>query len=152
MIGDRNRTEELVQETFTRAFRNLSTLRPESRLSTWLFGIARNVVLESIKEGYCADRRVNLEEQAFQTLADERPQPEALLFSRELEQAIIRALASLSEERRIVFVLREFNKFSYQEISKITGSSVVKLKTDLHRARHQMRKMLKPYWGDRGAR
>src|SRR5829696_9494722 len=49
MVGDRSLAEDLAQETFVRAFRGLSTLREETKLSTWLFGIARNCALESLR-------------------------------------------------------------------------------------------------------
>jgi RNA polymerase sigma-70 factor (ECF subfamily) len=51
----------------------------------------------------------------------------------------------LSDDQRVVFVLKVLNKMRYQEISLVTGSSIGKLKTDLHRARRHMRQRLQPY-------
>ena len=48
-IGDRDLAEELTQETFVRAYRSLKSLREETKLSTWLFGIAKNVARESLR-------------------------------------------------------------------------------------------------------
>ena len=57
LLGDRGSAEELTQETFCRAFRRLRSMRKETELSTWLFGIARNVVREAIKGKYRERRR-----------------------------------------------------------------------------------------------
>src|SRR5215471_5707868 len=49
LVGDRDLAEELAQETFVRAYRSLKSLREETKLSTWLFGIAKNVSRESLR-------------------------------------------------------------------------------------------------------
>jgi len=55
------------------------------------------------------------------------------------------ALARLDEDKRLVFTLKELQHLSYKEISEITGSTIPKLKTDLHRAKIEMRRALRPY-------
>jgi RNA polymerase sigma-70 factor (ECF subfamily) len=57
------------------------------------------------------------------------------------------ALSALDEDKRLVFTLRIFHQRSYEEIAEITGFSIAKLKTDLHRARAEMRRRLGPYLG-----
>jgi RNA polymerase sigma-70 factor (ECF subfamily) len=71
--------------------------------------------------------------------------PEGALLDRELTEAIQKALYSLDEDKRVVFSLKIFHEKSYEEISAITGHSIGKLKTDLHRARLEMRKRIAPY-------
>ena len=66
-----------------------------------------------------------------------------------MNQTIKQALAELDEDKRLVFSLKIFHEKSYEEISAITGHSIGKLKTDLHRARAEMRKRLEPYIGSR---
>ena len=58
-----------------------------------------------------------------------------------------RALEALDEDKRVVFTLKVFHQCSYEEIAEITGFSMAKLKTDLHRARAEMRRRIKPYAG-----
>ncbi len=145
MLGDRDHAEELTQETFVRAYRNLGTMRDETQLSAWLFGIARNVVREAVKEKYKNQRKIGLDEAASLGIADGRPTLDEGLITTELEQAVHRALANLSSDHRLVFVLKVFKEKSYEEIARITGSSVAKLKTDLHRARLEMKNKLRPY-------
>lgn len=57
------------------------------------------------------------------------------------------ALAALDEDKRLVFTLKVFQQQSYEEIALITGFSIPKLKTDLHRARAEMRRRIRPYLG-----
>jgi RNA polymerase sigma-70 factor (ECF subfamily) len=66
-------------------------------------------------------------------------------LSKELNHLIRSALAELDEDKRLVFTLKELQHLSYKEISEITGSGVPKLKTDLHRAKIEMRRVLRPY-------
>ncbi len=145
MLGDREAAEELTQETFFRAFRGLDRMQSGSKISTWLFGIARNVTREAIRGKRRMRREVDLDETMLQSLHNERTGPDEDVISEELMQAIRRSLDSLTVDQRVVFILKMLNKMRYQEISRITGSSVGKLKTDLHRARQQMRRRLRPY-------
>ena len=57
------------------------------------------------------------------------------------------ALGALDEDKRLVFTLKIFQQRSYEEIAEITGFSVPKVKTDLHRARTEMRRRMSPYLG-----
>lgn len=147
-VRNRELAEELAQETFVRAYRNLPGLKDEMRLSTWLFGIARNVVRESVRQTRKDERKVGLDEPESLKLESGfmLPEgPEIMLLDRELTETIHRALAELDDDKRIVFSLKIFHEKSYEEISAITGHSIGKLKTDLHRARAEMRKMISPY-------
>jgi len=56
MVGRRELAEELTQETFVRAYKNLAALRDDTKLSTWLFGIAKNVARESLRHKTQGDR------------------------------------------------------------------------------------------------
>jgi RNA polymerase sigma-70 factor, ECF subfamily len=149
LVGDRPRAEELAQETFFRAFRSLQRMPEGIKLSTWIFGIARNVARESMRDMRRARRHVDLDEASFLGLPDEKANPDETFIGEELQRAIRRFLVDLSEDQRVVFILKLLNKMRYQEISLITGSSVGKLKTDLHRARQLMREKLQPYLAGR---
>src|SRR5262245_38363544 len=144
-VRDRELAEELAQETFVRAHRNLSGLKDDLRLSTWLFGIARNVVRESARQARKDDMKVGLDEPESLRLESKGILPEGARVDRELTETIRKALVALDEDKRVVFSLKIFHEKSYEEISAITGHSIGKLKTDLHRARLEMRKRLAPY-------
>ena len=145
LVGDRAHAEDLTQETFVRAYRKLATVREETRLSTWLFGIARNVVHEAIREK-SRQRKIEVDEEAGVSIGTSSGGPYQQLVNGELQRAIRLALQALPEDHRLVFVLKMFHNLSYDEIAQVTGSSVGKLKTDLHRARLEMRRRLK-VWG-----
>jgi RNA polymerase sigma-70 factor (ECF subfamily) len=145
LIGNRQCAEELAQETFIRAFHRMETLREDYRLSTWIFGIARNVVREAIREKYRNIRRGALHDEADSGIPDTRLRPDERIIADELHSAIQTAVATLPEDQRIAFVLKLIMGLRYEEISEITGFSIGKLKTDLHRARQRLRDQLLPY-------
>src|SRR5712692_10186211 len=69
-VGNREVAEELTQETFVRAYRGLHALREETRLSTWLFGIAKNVARESLRSRMRDDGRVDFDSDSVLDLSD----------------------------------------------------------------------------------
>ncbi len=148
LTGDHSNAEELTQETFIRAFCGFHTRQENTKISTWLFGIAHNVVREAIRQKCRKPHSVGLDEPASQNLQDLRQRPDQHAISRDMFRKIRKALASLTEDHRIVFVLKMVYRLQYEEISSITGASVGKLKTDLHRARHEMRRRLVPFYGN----
>ena len=145
LVGNRELAEELTQETFVRAYRSLRSLREETKLSTWLFGIAKNVARESLRARVRDSRHVDLDDQQVLDLSDRRPVPVSQLLNKELNEVIQRSLAALDDDKRLVFTLKIFQQCSYEEIAEITGFSIPKLKTDLHRARTEMRRRISPY-------
>ena len=147
LVSNRALAEELTQETFVRAYRNLRTMRQETKLSTWLFGIAKNVARESLRAREHDNHHVDLEDQSVLDLRDGGLVPVDQLLGKELNELIQRSLAALDEDKRLVFTLKVFQQCSYEEIAEITGFSIAKLKTDLHRARSEMRRRIRPYVG-----
>ncbi|HEU4434851.1 MAG TPA: sigma-70 family RNA polymerase sigma factor [Pyrinomonadaceae bacterium] len=147
MVNDRTLAEELTQETFVRAYRAMRTMRKDTKLSTWLFGIARNVARESLRARARANSHVDLADKSVMDLSDNKPAPVDGLLNKELNQLIRRAIATLDEDKRLVFTLKVLHQCSYEEIADITGYSIAKLKTDLHRARAEMRRRIGSYAG-----
>ena len=143
LVSQRDLAEDLTQETFVRAYHNLNRLRDDSRFSTWLFGIGHNVAREFLRS----------RQREFQSLSEEVNQTEDAttispvdgVLEKELNLAIENALQGLDEEKRAIFVLKVFQQRSYQEIVEITGFSLAKIKTELHRARVKMRQKLRCY-------
>src|SRR5437588_5008337 len=144
-VGDRETAEELAQETFVRAYRSLKSLREEAKLSTWLFGIAKNVARESLRADMRKRQQVDLDDEQVLDLSDRGPIPVNHLLDKEFNDVVKRSLALLDEDKRLVFTLKVFHQCSYEEIAEITGFSIPKLKTDLHRARAEMRQRVGQY-------
>lgn len=147
MIGDRAAAEDLAQETFVRAYKGLGGLRDETKLSTWLFSIAKNCARESLRTRGRDRNKIEIDGEEVFEIRDETPTPAGRLLDKELSAVIERALSRLDEDKRLVFTLKVFQQRSYEEIAEITGHSVGKLKTDLHRARAEMRRRIGPYLG-----
>lgn len=147
MVGDRALAEDLTQETFVRAYRHLGALREEGKFSTWLFSIAKNVAREHLRSSERRTTKVELDDEAVLELRDERLSPAGELLDKELNSVVRRALSALDADRRMVFTLKVFQQRSYEEIVEITGFSLPKVKTDLHRARAEMRRRVSPYMG-----
>ena len=147
MVGDRSLAEDLAQETFVRAYRGLDSLREESKLSTWLFAIAKNCAREQLRTRRRDESNVEIDAEPAFELHDHGRTPSGALLDKELSGVITAALQKLDEDKRTVFTLKVLQQRSYEEIAEITGFSVGKLKTDLHRARAEMRRRIGPYLG-----
>lgn len=147
MCGNYELTEELAQETFVRAFKGIKKYRHETKFSSWIFGIAKNVVWESSRRLRKAGRNVEIEEAEFSVFPEEKSSPELLLIEAETLSAVYKALDKIDQEQRLSFVLRLFHNKSHVEIAEITGFSVAKIKVDIYRTRKKLRKLLSPFIG-----
>ena len=148
MLGDRGSgaAEELTQETFLAAYKNIRSLRGEAGLRTWLCAIAKNLVYKFLRSRGKEGLNSGGAKAASLKVADDKSVlPDREFLSKELNNVIRAALAELDEDKRLVFILKELQHLSYKEISEITGAGVPKLKTDLHRAKIEMRRALRPY-------
>lgn len=146
MVGEQGLAEDLTQETFMRAYRSMNTLRGESKLSTWLCGIAKNVALNTLRGRNREFSTVEINDQSVANLSEaDGTAPDDYLLNKELRNVIHDALEKLDSDKRMVFVLKLLQQRSYDEIAEITGFSIPKLKTDLHRAKAEMRQLIRPY-------
>jgi RNA polymerase sigma-70 factor (ECF subfamily) len=149
MVNRSDLAEELAQETFVRAYRSLNALRDDAKLSTWLFGIAKNIARESLRDRHRRERaQVELETRAVREMSAPGPSPAVELLDKELSGVVRRALQQLTEDKRLVFTLKVYQQRTYDEIAEITGFSIPKIRNDLHRARIEMRRRLCAYLGE----
>jgi RNA polymerase sigma-70 factor, ECF subfamily len=145
MVRNYELAEELTQETFIRAYRNMGRLRDTSKLSSWLFGIAHNVVRESFPARQKERRQVPIDDPLVAETEDEKPSLDGQLLGKELEQRVAEILEQLTEDQRLVFTLKVFQQQSYEDIAEITGFSMAKVKTVLHRARTEVQRRMHPF-------
>lgn len=129
--------EDLLQETFVRAWSKLHLFRGESLFGTWLHRLAVNVAL--------SDRRIRVRRARFESSLDETAERTAVgqrdvhsADHRDLENAI----AKLPERARTVLVLFDIEGYGHAEIADITGMAEGSSKAQLHRARKLLRKEL----------
>jgi RNA polymerase sigma-70 factor, ECF subfamily len=143
MLGSAAEAEEIAQEAFLRAHRSLPEFRGDAKLSTWLYAIVSRLCLNRLASG---DRKaVRHGEEVLLRVADPRGGPEADAERGELEAALHRAIAELSEERRVVVILRDLEGLSYEDIAVALGIELGTVRSRLHRARMDLKDKLERF-------
>jgi RNA polymerase sigma-70 factor (ECF subfamily) len=133
---------DIAQEAFVKAFLNIKKFKEESKFSTWLSKIVINLCMDKIREK--ANKEENLEEGVWLTIPQSSYySPEETVERLEIQERIKKAVMSLPEDLRIVFVLREFEDLSYQEISEMLDIPIGTVESRLYRARMKLRSLLK---------
>jgi RNA polymerase sigma-70 factor (ECF subfamily) len=136
--GVREAVEELVQDTFVRAFNSLDSFRADSSLRTWLFTILKRLVLDRQRSERRAKQQVELDEghavQEFDAL-DVMVADEAML-------RVQQAVARLSPMPRDVFMLRVSEGLPYTEIAKVVGSTEGACRVHYHNAMRAVKEFL----------
>ncbi len=150
LLGCPVAADDATQETFSRAFRRIDTLRDGERVAPWLFGIARNVSLEARKARRRSGQHLLREGDEAERQDLSTPSPEAELLGREAVTIVERAMGRLSEDRRAALLLRLDHGLAYEDIAQMLGWSLAKAKVEIHRARAVLREELAAYRG--GAR
>jgi len=141
-LGRSEDAEDIAQEAFVKAFLNIKKFKEESKFSTWLSKIVINLCMDKIREK--ANKEENLEEGVWLTIPQSSYySPEETVERLEIQEGIKKAVMSLPEELRIVFVLREFEDLSYQEISEMLDIPIGTVESRLYRARMKLRSLLK---------
>jgi RNA polymerase sigma-70 factor (ECF subfamily) len=153
LIGNAEEAEDLAQEVFLRVYRSRKKYRPKAKFSTWLFTIANNLALNSLRS---RQRKpvVSLEvhdsgplgpRPAEQLVQDRGKQPVQHLQQAELAAVVQRALEGLNERQRMAVVLNKFEDMSYEEIAQVMNLSTKAIKSLLSRARSNLRIALQDY-------
>lgn len=137
MMRNREEAEDASQEAFLRAVRAIGTFRGDASLSTWLHQIARNTCMTRLAAAQ------NFEDVADRSwiadLASDEPGADRSSASAELREAFEIAIGELEPPFREVILLREIDNQSYEDIARITDSSVATVKTRLFRAREKLK-------------
>lgn len=149
LTGSPEDAMELTQETFFNAWRGLPSFHRDSKFSTWLYRLATNATIDFLRR---EKRRRSLsvsslsmeddETQRVLDIPDHRFTPQSEAERLELQEAVHRGLAKLSDEHRQVLVLRELNGLSYGEIAQVLNIEEGTVKSRISRARLALRKIL----------
>ena len=151
IVRDREAAEDLAQDTFVKVLNHIDRYRPEFKLSSWLFKIANNVAIDSLRKRQLdtisldgsphATTAADAEASSFEVAAR---QENALdeLEAREIGSAIDSAIAQLRPEYRACILLRHVEGRSYEEIASTLDLPLGTVKTYIHRARHELRGLL----------
>ncbi len=151
VVGNSADAEDVAQEAFLKALKNLSSFRGEAKFSTWLIQIALNEARMTLRRGRKSqieslDSTHSTESGDYlpRDFADWREIPSEALARKELRQTILRSLAGMKAIYREVVVLRDMRHLSVRETSELLGVSQDVVKTRLLRARLQLRDALAP--------
>jgi len=154
MVRDREQAEDLAQEVFLRVYRAKEDYVPSAKFTTWLFRIATNLALNSVRDNRYHKMEVSLDapltadaedgdERPFE-VADQHPDIEEHLVEEARRKMIRHAIEKLPEKQRAAVLLHKYQELDYGEIAKILSCSESALKSLLFRAYETLRVELAP--------
>tara|TARA_R110002072_G_scaffold228234_5_gene385099 strand:- start:25831 stop:26412 length:582 start_codon:yes stop_codon:yes gene_type:complete len=147
--GFRREVEDLAQEVFLKVFRAIDKFDPSrAKFTTWVYTFVRNHCFDVLKKRRLKTTSMHAvgADETDRDFPDRRElQPTEELENSELGRRIGEALATLGEDQRMVFILREYESLDYREIASITGVNEGTVKSRLFRAKESLRKQLAPY-------
>jgi RNA polymerase sigma-70 factor (ECF subfamily) len=143
MLCDRYDSEEIVQETFIRVWKNLHRFNPEMQFSTWLYKIAVNLCYDKIKANKRHRDRISFDlEKSIIINQPSLENIETSVINKEYADIIGYLCNELPPKQRLVFTLSELDERSVEEISEITGLTSQKIKSNLYCARQNLKNKL----------
>jgi RNA polymerase sigma-70 factor (ECF subfamily) len=143
IMGDTHEARDMVQEAFVQAYLKLGTFQQTSTFYTWLYRIAFNVAASHARRRRPAVSVEQAREATGQEPVDDSAGPSQQLEQLERANQVRKALATLSEEHRLILVLREIDGFCYEAIAEMLDLPLGTVRSRLHRARSQLRDQLK---------
>jgi RNA polymerase sigma-70 factor (ECF subfamily) len=153
MMEDPAEAEEILQETFLRAAKHIHSFRGHSSLGTWLYRIGTNLALMRLRRKRPVS--ISLDDTDEQFISPHLPaedwsdRPESELLNREARAEMQRAILTLPDGLRIVFVLRDIEGLSTAEAADVLNLSISAVKSRLLRARLALRNELSRYFSER---
>jgi RNA polymerase sigma-70 factor (ECF subfamily) len=136
MCGDLRLAEDAAQEAFVRVWQNLNSYKPQYAFRSWLYRIAANAALDSLR------RERPTADLASLSLADSQATPEQSAEENQRAAHVRRAIAHLSPPLRVVLILREYQELTYREMAEALDIPVGTVMSRLNSARIQLRREL----------
>ena len=138
MVKDRDVADDIFQETFIKVYINLHRYRPDYTFGQWVYTIARNTFIDYVRR-----RQEDLPiDERFAAPASNSPTPEESFINLQQRRQIEHYLERLSPRYRELIVMRFFDEYSYEEIAAKLSLPLGTVKTQIHRAREQMCRMI----------
>lgn len=149
MLNDREEAEDLTQETFVRAWQALGRFRGGAAFSTWLYRIATNLAIDSLRRRQRSGPTQSIEEphqsedgETERQWPDPERPPDEQVIARELQEAVWQAVGQMTPKLRAVLVMYDFEQMSYEEIARVLRVPLGTVKSRLFNARKQLRERL----------
>ena len=149
MVRDSATAEDLAQEVFLRVYRARKQYSPSAKFTTWLFRIATNLALNSVRDNRHRQMDVSIdapveEDEAPLQLPAREMRIDEHMIERDRAEFIRQAISSLPEKQRVAVLLHKYEEMDYAEIAKILECSESALKSLLFRAYETLRVQLAP--------
>lgn len=148
VIGNYDDANDLAQEVLIRIFKSIGGFREQSSFSTWVYRITTNVCLDELrrrknKKVISLDEDIQFEDSDIKRqVVSGDPTPEEIAEEKETKDIIHRAINKLSDEHKVVIVLRDLQGFSYEEIARVTKCPEGTVKSRINRARQALKEIL----------
>ncbi len=145
--GNAHDAYDISQDVFLRVYQNIDTFKGQSKFSTWLFQLATNICIDFCRKNsrrkevsmVISDDEGNESELNFPDIS---ASPENIHDDRQLREDLAKCIDKLSDEHRLVLVLRDIDGLSYKEISDILNMEQGTVKSRLFRAREKLRNIM----------
>jgi len=152
MTGNEHDAEDLVQESFLRAYKQLAKFNERAAFGTWLHRICVNCSLDMLRARKTRREIQNKVEDErtgnwLEQVAAPGPSPERLMQSSQVTELLEPALNNLSESERAAFILRHYEGSNIEEIARALGVETSAAKHSVYRAVQKLRRSLAPAWG-----
>lgn len=139
LIVDHDLAQDVLQETFIKAYQNFHQFKQDSKLYTWLYRIATNEALQQLNKMKKMKKADEDADYYMQNLVADNAEKDA----DEIQLLLQKAIQSLPEKQKLVFTMRYYDDLPYEEISKIVDMSVGTLKTNYHYAKEKIETFIK---------
>ncbi len=154
LLGDRDEADDAAQVTFVKVYHSLKDFRGDAKFSTWVYRIAVNTCKNRMESKAYKESKhqqnfealENIESSTNSPIPSSSPSPAQMLESKGRQQCIEAAVNKLSEEQKILVILRDMEGRSYEEIVELTGLNLGTLKSRLNRGRAQLQEWLRELW------
>ncbi|WP_138494896.1 RNA polymerase sigma factor SigW [Paenibacillus pinistramenti] len=147
MLNNRHESEDIVQETFLRVYKNWDKYDENQKFSTWMYRIATNLCIDKLrkrKPSFSLDAELNDQDgtDGYSLIPGDNRTPESEFLLSETQQIIHQAIDGLPAKYKTIMILRYLQELSLQEIGDILNMPVTTVKTRVHRGREFLRKRL----------
>jgi RNA polymerase sigma-70 factor (ECF subfamily) len=141
IVGSHDDADDIVQETFVKAYLALGEFRGDSSFFTWIYRIAVNLSLNALRKRQVLNYLH--ESELLSRILPSQDDPGKDLENSEIESALQRAVTTLPEKQKAVFVMRYYDEMTYEEIGRVLKTSVGGLKANYFHALRKVREYMR---------
>lgn len=144
IIVDHNFAQDVLQDTFIKAYQNFHQFKQDSQLYTWLYRIATNESLQQLNKLKRMQKTDEDPDYYLQNMVADNAAPNA----EDIQILLQKAIHSLPEKQKLVFTMRYYDDLPYEDLSKILDMSVGTLKTNYHYAKQKVEDYIKQNYNE----